>query len=140
MHDASVVQMGSTKSSERDVDNRKGTIAAGLAVHLKSDDTISVAAADGSFLGISLGRSLSNTARTAICRSGLGVPIQLSNGFTPVKGAQVNISDTTGKAIAAGAGATAVNATYVSGVLTGIDEDGNELADGAALIDMVGGL
>jgi hypothetical protein len=58
--------------------------------------------------------------------------------FTPTLGAQVNISDTTGFGAAAGAGATGVNATYASGLLTGIMEDGTE--ENVALIDMPGGL
>ena len=139
-HDASKVQMGTTLSNIREVSNKKGTIAAGLAVRLKSDDTISVALADGSPMGISLGKDLSNTGETAIARKGIQVPILLTNGFTPTKGAQVNISDTTGKAIASGAGATAVNAFYSSGALSAVDEAGSAIADGAALIDFPGGL
>lgn len=137
-HDASKVLLGSTQSSAKEVDNRKGVIAAGLAVRLKSDDTIVVTAADGNLLGISLGRSLSDTSRTAICRKGLSVPILLTDAFTPTIGAQVNISDTTGKAAASGGGATAVNAVYASGVLTGVNEDGASV--NVALIDFPGGL
>lgn len=137
-HDATKVLLGSTGSNIREVDNKKGTIAAGLAVRLKSDDTISVASADGNLLGISMGRSLSDTARTAICRKGVKVPIQLTSAFTPTIGAQVNISDTTGKAAASGGGATGVNAVYISEVLVGVDEDGNSVD--VALIDFPGGL
>ncbi len=139
-HDATKVQMGTTRSSFKTVDNRAGNIAAGLIVRLKSDDTISIAAADGSPLGISLGKSLSDTSRTAICRKGSQVPVQLTAAFTPTIGAQVHISDTTGKAIAAGAGATGMNAVYASGALTMVAEDGTETASAAALIDMPGGL
>ncbi len=139
-HDATKVQFGTTQSSFKNIDNRPGTIAAGLAVRLKSDDTISVAAADGSLLGISCGKSMSDTARTAIVRKGTRVPIELTAAFTPTIGAQVNISDTTGKAGAAGAGFTAVNATYITGALTKIAEDGTETASVAALIDFPGGL
>lgn len=140
MHNASLVQMGSVGSNHREVSNKKGNIAAGLLVRLKSDDTISVAAADGSVLGISLGKDLSNTDRTAIVRKGEKIPVLLTNGFTPTVGAQVHISDTTGKAIASGAGATGMNAVYRSAKLTAIGEDGVEIADGAAYIDAVGGL
>ncbi len=140
-HSATTVLMGSTQSGVKEVDNRAGTIAAGLAVRLKSDDTITTALADGSLLGISMGRSLSNTARTAIARKGLRIPVTLTNGFTPVIGAQVAISDTTGKAIAyTGSGDSYVNASYATSTLTGIDEDGAALADGCALIDFPGGL
>lgn len=139
-HSATKVQMGMTQSSFKNIDNRAGSIAAGLAVRLKSDDTISVASADGSLLGISCGRSQSDTARTAIVRKGTRVPIQLTAAFQPVIGAQVNISDTTGKAGTAGAGFTGVNAVYVSAELTAIDEDGVETAAVVALIDFPGGL
>lgn len=140
MHDASKVLMGATGSNIKEVDNRAGdpaTFQAGLCVHLKSDDTLSLASADGSKLGISLGRSLSDTKRTAICRKGVQVPIQVTNGFTPTVGAQVQISTTTGKAVSSG---TAVNAVYVAVGKTGVGEDGNELADPVALIDFPGGL
>lgn len=140
-HSASKVLMGMTRSSYRHATSRKGEIAAGTIVRLKSDQTISVAAADGSALGISLGKDLSNAGYTAIVRSGLEVPILLTAGFTPTIGAQVHISDTTGLAIASGAGATGMNATYVSGKLTAIKEDGTEEStNGCALIDMPGGL
>jgi hypothetical protein len=139
MH-SSAIYLGSTRSNVKEVINRDGdpaTFLAGLCVHLKSDETLSLAVADGSKLGISLGRSLSNTKRTAICRKGLGVPIRLTNGLTPTVGAQVTISDTTGKAASSG---TAVNAVYVSSTLTAYDEDGVAIADGVALIDFPGGL
>lgn len=140
MHDATKVLMGQVNSNMKEIDNRAGnpsTFQAGLCVHLKSDDTISLASADGSKLGISVGRSQSDTSRTAICRKGVRVPIQVTNGFTPVVGAQVQISTTTGKAVTSG---TAVNALYSAISLTGIDEDGTALADPIALIDYPGGL
>lgn len=140
MHSATKVQMGTTRSSFKNVDNRAGAIAAGLAVRLKSDDTITTALADGSLLGISLGRSQSDTSRTAIVRKGTQVPIFLTAAFQPDIGAQVHISDTTGKAGTAGAGFTAVNAIYASEELTMIDEDGVETAAVVALIDFPGGL
>jgi hypothetical protein len=128
--------MGATQSSAKEVDNKKGAVAAGHAVRMDSAGVISVD--DGALLGISLGKDLSDIGRTAVCRKGLKVPVALTAEFTPAVGAQVSISDTTGKAIAAGGGATAVNAVYVSGVLTGIAEDGSEID--VALIDFPGGL
>lgn len=139
-HDASKIKMGSTLSSDRTVDNRKGEIAAGLAVRSKSDGSISIAAADGSLMGISLGKDLSGSKHTAICRRGLDVPVLLTASFTPVIGAQVHISDTTGKAGAAGAGFTGVNAVYTSTAKDAILEDGSTVTAGAAYIDMQGGL
>lgn len=135
-HDASKVLMGATRSSFKVVDNHAGSIAAGLCVRLKSDDTISVAEADGSALGISLGKSLSDTARTAICRRGSGVPVLLKSGFTtPAIGDQVLIDAVSGEASSDGTG---VNAIYASGLLTGVKEDGTTA--NVALIDMPGGL
>lgn len=138
-HDPTKVLLGNVPSSVKEIDNRKGVIDAGLIVRLKSDDTISLLKADGSALGISVGRDMSGIGHTAIARKGLRIPIQLTASFVPVVGAQVNISDTTGKAGTAGAGLTAVNASYASGVLTGISEiDGSSIE--VALIDMPGGL
>lgn len=140
-HNASLIQMGATKSNIKDVTNMPGTIAAGLIVRQKSDGTISVAKADGSPLGISLGRSLSDNGRTAIARRGVLVPVLLTASFTPTLGAQVAISDTTGKAKAyTGTGDSYVNAVYASGKIDAYDEDGAAITDGVALIDFVGGL
>lgn len=139
-HSASTIYMGSTRSKIKEVINKAGdpaTYLAGLCVHQKSDDTISLTAAHGSKIGISLGRSMSDTKRTAICTKGMEVPILLDNGLTPVVGAQVQISTTTGKAVASG---TAVNAYYVTAVLTAYDEAGAVITDGAALINFPGGL
>lgn len=140
MHDATKVLMGNVGSNIKEVINHAGdpaTFLAGLCVHLKSDDTLSLAVADGSKLGISLGASLSDTKRTAICTKGVRVPVQVTNGFTPTLGAQVQISTTTGMAVTSG---TAVNAYYSAISLTGIGEDGSALADPVALIDFPGGL
>jgi hypothetical protein len=105
---------------------------------LKSDGTLSKAAADGEALGISLGKDLSDTDKIAIVRRGLKVPLLLTDSFEPTVGAQVTIDDVTGIGKAAGSGVTGVNATFASGVLTGIAEDGIEVD--VALIDMPGGL
>ncbi len=137
-HDATKVLMGATQSSVKDVDSRHGEIAAGTIVRLKNDGTLSVASADGLPLGISLGKDLSDTARTAIARRGLRVPVLLTAAFEPAIGAQVHISNTTGLAIAAGAGATGMNAVYVTGKMTGVSEAGT--AVDVALIDFPGGL
>lgn len=139
MHDASVVQLGTTQSSFKQVDNVAGdpaTLAAGLVLHAKSDGTHTLAVADGAAVGVSLGRSLSNTKRVPMVRRGIRVPVQLQTAFTPVIGAQVQVHATSGKAVESGG--TAVNAIYASGALTGKDEDGNDV--NVALIDFPGGL
>jgi hypothetical protein len=137
-HDSTKVLLGAVVSSFKVVTNAIGAIAAGTIVRQKSDGTISIAAADGQAIGISLGKDLSDANRTAICRAGLKVPVLLTSAFTPTLGAQVHISDTTGLAIASGAGATGMNAIYASGVLTGVKEDGTTA--NVALIDFEGGL
>lgn len=137
-HDASKVLLGTTLSSFKVIDNKKGSIAAGTIVRLKSDDTISIASADGLPLGISAGKDLSDIGRTNIVREGTKVPVLLTAAFTPTVGAQVHISNTTGLAIASGGGATGMNAVYSSGKITGIAEDGT--SKDVALIDFPGGL
>lgn len=140
MHSATTIYMGSTRSNLKGVGNYAGdptTFLAGLCVHLKSDGTISLASADGSKMGISLGRSQSNHKRVPIAFEGKDIPILLTNGFTPTIGAQVQISTTTGKAVSSG---TAVNAYYTTSTLTAYDEDNAAITDGAALITMIGGL
>jgi hypothetical protein len=139
-HSATTIYLGSHRSNIIESDNwaaDPATFKAGMCGHLKSDATVSLAAADGSKIGISLGRSLSDTERTTFARRGTQVPILLANGFTPTVGAQVQISTTTGLAVASG---TAVNAFYRTATLTAYDEDGVAIADGAALIDFPGGL
>jgi hypothetical protein len=134
-HDSTKVLMGATKSSLKTVTSHAGSIAAGLATRISSAGALTVTESAGSLLGVSLGKDLSDSGRTAICRKGEGVPILLDDGLTPVIGTQVQISTTTGKAVASG---TAVNAVYKSAVLTGILEDGTEA--NVAVIDFVGGL
>lgn len=53
-------------------------------------------------------------------------------------GGRVYISDTTGKADDPNSASTISDAVYVSGVLTGVQEDGTEVF--AAVVDMAGGL
>lgn len=137
MSHSSTVYLGNVKSSHKEIDNRAGVVAAGLAVYLHSDEVINSTASGGGLLGVSAGRSQSDTSRTAIVRKGLKVPILLTNGLTPVIGAQVQISTTTGKAVTSG---TAVNAVYRSAVLSCVDEDGAAVSDGCAEIDFQGGL
>jgi hypothetical protein len=137
MAHSSTVYLGNVQSSFKEIDNRAGVVGAGLAVYLHSPATINTVASGGGLLGVSVGKSLSDTSRTAVCRKGLLVPILLTTGLTPVIGAQVQISTTTGMAVASG---TAVNAVYRSAVLACVDEAGDAVADGCALIDFQGGL
>ena len=77
MHDATVVQLGTTQSSFKQVDNVNAdpaTFLAGLIVVAKSDATFSTTLSQGSLLGVSLGRDESNTKRTPVVRRGIRVP------------------------------------------------------------------
>lgn len=149
LHDPSIVLLGGVKTSNKQVSQYNedpSTFKAGVAVRLKNDGTLSLAKDDGRWIGVSLGKNLSNVASgIAVLRKGLGVPVLVTEGYEPVIGEKVYFNDSTGLAD----DPTAVDgdeqsivtvsaATYVSELLTGIDEDGNEVD--VALIDMPGGL
>lgn len=139
-HDATKVLMGQVNSNVKEVSSHVGSIAAGLVCRLKSDDTVTVVSTDGAAIGVSLGKDLSDSNKMAICRKGLGVPIKLASGYTtPAKGGQVAIVNASGEARAyTGSGDAYVNAYWVSGMLTGIKEDGT--TENVALADFPGGL
>ena len=138
-HDANKVVLGATRNSFKVVSNRKGTIEAGLAVRLKNDNTISIAAADGSLLGVSLGKDLSDIGHTCVAREGLMVPVRVGAAVTI--GKQAAVHDTTALFYDEGtATTTAVNAYFKTARIQngGIKEDGTSVE--IAFIDMVGGL
>lgn len=124
MHDATKVQWGSVGSSDRVVTAEAANPAsfpAGRIVRAKNDGSISLAAADGYLKGVSLGKDLSDTSKTAVCRSGNDVPVALAEYLT--KAQLTFISKRPGIAIAieflAGASAGSEVAT-----VTGNDTDG----------------
>jgi hypothetical protein len=84
MHDATKVLLGATTMSGKEVTKHAGspaTFKAGLAIRQKSDGTLSTTLADGQWLGVSLGKGLSDdTKNTSIARSGLGVPVLVEGG------------------------------------------------------------
>lgn len=137
-HDASKVVMGSPSNTHKVVDSKKGSVAAGLPCYLKSDNTVTSAASDGELIGISLGKDLSDTNKTAICRAGIKVPVIRTAGNTPAIGAQVYLDNAAGTANSSNASSTGINAVFAAGALTGIGENGSEST--ATLIDFVGGL
>ncbi len=80
MQDTSKVQMGSVGMSgynAADYAADPATFPAGLAVRFKSDSTVSVTKADGEWIGISRGRSLSSTKKLSIVTDGRLVPVLL---------------------------------------------------------------
>ncbi len=141
-HDSSKVLMGSHGSSDFVASCETGdpaTFLAGLIVHRNSSGALSLASADGSKIGVSMGISLSDTSKTSVCRSGNLIPVQITDetGFDYVViGQPVESSATTGKAVSDG---NATGAIYVSGPMTGIDPITGDEID-VALIDMAGGL
>jgi hypothetical protein len=80
-HDASKVYLGTVKTSSREITEHVGspvTFKAGLAIRQKSDDTLSLTKTDGQWLGVSIGKGLSDSLKTvAIARDGLKVPVLL---------------------------------------------------------------
>lgn len=83
-HNATKVLLGTTRSSNRVVsehDSDPTTFLAGLAVSLNSSAALSLASADGARIGVSLGKSLSDTTQTAVCRKGLKVPLRVMSDF-----------------------------------------------------------
>lgn len=159
MHNGNKVLMGTTGSNEKEVTNVKSSVtsfSAGVAVRLKNDGTLSKTLADGALLGVSLGRSLSDTDRVAVCRKGLRVPLAITASFEPVIGAIVYIDDATGLGAVSSGSATAVNAVYApppvlstslarvggsaatAGIAEGATADTGTV--GVAFIDMPGGL
>lgn len=80
MHDATKVLLGTSTSSSRDISSEPAdpaTFVAGLAVRRASDGGLQLDDDSTALLiGISLGRDLANSERTAVIRAGLGVPLR----------------------------------------------------------------
>ncbi len=78
LQDATKVLLGAGYSSDKEVSSYFGdpaTFPAGTGVRLKSDGTLSVAVGDGGLLGVSLGRSLSDSKKVAVARDGNWIPL-----------------------------------------------------------------
>jgi hypothetical protein len=88
MHDSSKVLLGITAMSGRggveSIGSDPATYTAGLAVRLASTGLLSVTKAAGQWLGVSLGKDLSDASRTSVLKSGLSVPVLLE--LTPARG------------------------------------------------------
>lgn len=80
MQDATKVLMGALLSSAKVATEHASDPAnflAGRAVSQKTDGLLSLLAADGFRIGVSLGKSLSDHKKTSVLRSGEGVPLAL---------------------------------------------------------------
>lgn len=94
-HDPTKVLLGATQSSEKDISCEPAdpaTFVAGLAVRRTSGGGLAVNS--GAPIGISLGRSLSDTAKTAVARTGLRVPLRLTDegAFASIKKGDVTFT------------------------------------------------
>jgi hypothetical protein len=79
-HDITKVILGQVPSSDKVADVHAAAPAsfpAGLVVCKKSDGALSLAHADGEVAGVSLGKSLMDTDKTAVCRVGNDVPVRV---------------------------------------------------------------
>jgi len=145
-HDPTKQLLGVTQSSDKagttTYASDPALFPAGTAVRLGPDGLLTVTKGSNQWVGISLGKSLSDSKTTTVLRGGSQVPIRLAddgnNYAYVVQGAPVEIDDATGLATVAGGSATTSNAVFVSGVLSGITEEGTTVP--VALVDMVGGL
>jgi hypothetical protein len=86
--DATKVLMGSTRSSSKQGSevfaDDPATYKAGLAVRRNSSGLLSLAVGDGRWVGISLGKSLSDHKKTTVLQAGEQVPVLLEGG--PARG------------------------------------------------------
>ncbi len=87
-HDATKILMGTTKSSVKGgteaFASAPSTYLAGLAVRRASTNLLSLTKAAGRWVGISLGKELSDVNKTSVLKSGLGVPVLLEKA--PARG------------------------------------------------------
>jgi hypothetical protein len=148
MHESDHVLLGTTQSTFREgvscYDDDPATFPAGTVVRLKSTGALSVTKNDGNYLGISLGKPLSDANKVSVLKAGSRVPILLTDDSASyayvVPGLPVYIDDVTGLANIVDDGevtTTISSATYLTGPLTGINEAGAEVM--VALIDIPGG-
>jgi hypothetical protein len=93
-HDATKIAMGSTQSSSKqgseDFNSDPTTYLAGLAVRRASTGLLSLVKSAGGWVGISLGKSLSDVLKTTVLRAGERVPVLLER--QPARGV-ITITD-----------------------------------------------
>ncbi len=81
-HDATKVLLGSTPSSDKSgtnvYDSSPLTFLAGTAVRLGSDGLLTTTKGSNKWVGISLGKSLSDVLKTCVLRAGSRVPVRLA--------------------------------------------------------------
>lgn len=132
-HDASKILLGVVQTSDRVItkeDADPASFPAGRAVRRTSTEG-SLSLASGSLIGVSLGPSLSDTKKTAVCRAGNRVPLQLA-GYL-VKGGLTFIKKT----------ASVVNIAFITGGTAGsevVTVTGDDTAGWLISVSMSGGV
>jgi hypothetical protein len=117
MHDPTKVLLGSTSSSDRiahSYENDPATFEAGLAVRLSSTGDLSLSS--GTHIGVSLGKDLSDAKKTSVLKTGLGVPVQLTDDSVF---ASVQVQDILYTSKLRGTAGNALSIIYVDGAGTG---------------------
>lgn len=88
-HDASKVLMGSHGSSDLEAScepSDPASFPAGRAVRRASSGALSLSSGDGQLIGVSMGKSLSDTKKTAVARVGNKIPVELAGWAFLIKG------------------------------------------------------
>jgi hypothetical protein len=120
-HDPTKVLLGTTQSSDRPgittYQSDPATFLAGTACRVGSDGLLTFTKASNKWAGISLGKSLSDTAKTSILRCGSGVPVLLE--LAPARGnvtitSYANLLVTAGDVVTIGATAFTAQAGAVT--------------------------
>lgn len=121
-HDPSRVVLGQAGSSIMEssalIENPLN-FPSGTAVRLRSTGGLSTQKAQGSLIGVSLGRSLSSTSKMAVARSGLDIPLLITD--LSVKSELVE-GDLTFKAQAAGVAGDSITVELLDGGTAGAEE------------------
>lgn len=121
MHDSTKMLLGTTQSSYRPAistfQSDPTTFKAGTACRLGSDSLLTFTKGANKWVGISLGRSLSDTAKTSVLRCGSRVPVLLE--LAPARGnvtitSYANLVVTSGDIVTIGATAFTAQAGAVT--------------------------
>lgn len=124
-HNADIVLLGSTLSSDRVVSEHNGdpvSFPAGVVVVRTSTDGLSVDHGDGVPMGVSLGRSLTDKNKVSVLRAGNQVPVRVTDDF-----ASLVVGDLTFTAKEAGPDGNNITITLA-----------DELSDGSADVSVDG--
>lgn len=125
MQDAAKVLLGSSLSSAKEIskfDSDPATYKAGLAVHLANTGALSLLKSAGQMIGVSMGKSLSDTKKTAVLRAGQSVPVKLqlkrARGIIEITDYASLLTGTDDEIEVGGVSFTAQSGSQVSGTAT----------------------